>query len=77
MLAAATLAAFVLAGCVDREQVVFYEQGKYEGKPDQRPWENASLTYGDAKWTQGDAASWEQQIKRRALHQNEYIRIVH
>ncbi|MCC7080865.1 MAG: hypothetical protein IT530_09360 [Burkholderiales bacterium] len=75
--AAAALTVFGLAGCGEPEQVVFYEQGKYHGKPDQRPWENAPPAYGSAKWTKGDEASWEQEVKRRTLGQNEYVRIVH
>lgn len=65
-----------LAGCGEKEQVIVYQQGKYQGKPDTRPWENepgASL-YTTSKWTKGDKASWEAVLKSRNQHQNEYTR---
>ncbi|MSP96267.1 MAG: hypothetical protein EXR29_03375 [Betaproteobacteria bacterium] len=49
--------------------------GKYQGKPDGKSWENAPLAYGSDKWTKGDKASWENQIKSRNNGQNEYKRI--
>ena len=68
-----------LAGCGEKEQVVVYKQGKYQGKPDSRPWDNDPLGYagssGSAKWTKGDRASWENQIKARQLGQHEDKRI--
>ena len=66
---------FGLAGCGEKEQVVFYKQGKYQGKPDSRPWDNDPLSYGSAKWSKGDRASWESQIKARQLGQHEDKRI--
>ncbi len=36
----ALLVAFGLGACGEREQVIVYQQGKYQGKPDTRPWEN-------------------------------------
>lgn len=77
MAAALTLTAFGLAGCAERDQVVVYKQGEYQGKPDQLPWNNAPPAWGNAKWTKGDEASWEQEVKTRTLGQNEYVRIVH
>lgn len=68
-------AALGLAGCGEPAQVVVYKQGKYQGKPDTRPWENAPLAYGDAKWNKGDKASWEKQINDRNLAQHEHKRI--
>ncbi len=65
-----------LAGCGEKEQVIVYQQGKYQGKPDTRPWENepgASL-YTTSKWGKGDKSSWETAIKSRNQHQNEYTR---
>ena len=64
-----------LSACGESEQVVVYKQGKYQGKPDGRAWENDPLAYGSAKWTKGDRASWENQIKTRANGQNEAKRI--
>lgn len=77
VLIAALLAAagLVLGGCGETEQVVVYKQGKYQGKPDTLPWDNAPLAYGDAKWTKGDKASWENEVNTRTRAQNEYRRI--
>jgi hypothetical protein len=68
-------AALTLTGCGQTDQVVMYKQGKYQGKPDTQPWNNAPLAYGDSKWTKGDKASWEKEINTRNLAQNEYRRI--
>jgi hypothetical protein len=68
---------FGLAACGEPEQVVVYKQGKYQGKPDAQPWNSeppiAELRGG--KWTKGDRASWEEQIKQRQLAQHEHRRI--
>ena len=71
------MALFSLAACGEKEQVVVYKQGKYQGKPDGRPWDNAPLAaeWRGGTWKQGDRASWEEQIKNRQLSQNEYQRI--
>jgi hypothetical protein len=63
-----------LAACAERDQVAEFKKGKYQGKPDTPPWDNAPLAYG-GKWTKGDRASWENQIKTRQLGQNEDVRI--
>jgi hypothetical protein len=68
------IATLGLAACGEREQVVVYKQGKYQGKPDARPWENEPLANG-GKWTKDDRASWETQIKARQLGQHEHKRI--
>ena len=68
-------ALMALAACGEREQVAQFKQGKYQGKPDTRPWDNDPLAYGAAKWTKGDRAGWEAQIKTRQLGQNEDVRI--
>ncbi len=76
LIALAAAAAIVgIAGCGEQAQVTVYKQGKYQGKPDTQPWDNAPLAYSDAKWTKGDRASWEEQIKQRNLGQNEDNRI--
>jgi hypothetical protein len=71
------LAALALVACGEKEQVVVYKQGKYQGKPDNRSWDNeppvAELRGG--KWTKGDRTSWEEAVKQRQLAQNEYQRI--
>lgn len=74
VLAAAVVAALGLAACGESEQVVVYKQGKYQGKPDTRPWDNDPLA-GGGKWSRGDRASWETQIKERQLAQHEHKRI--
>jgi hypothetical protein len=67
LLAAAVAAAVGLAGCGESNQVVVYKQGKYQGKPDSKPWD--SPEFG------GEKARWETAIKARNLNQNEYRRI--
>lgn len=78
---AATFLALVallgLTACGEEPQVVVYKQGKYQGKPDTRPWDNepAAAEFRGGKWNKGDRASWEQQIKARQLAQHEDRRI--
>ena len=69
------VALFGLAACGEPEQVVVYKQGKYQGKPDAQPWNSEPLAYESTKWTRGDRASWETQIKTRQLAQHEHKRI--
>ena len=70
------VAGLALAGCGEGDQqVVVYKQGKYQGKPDGLPWNSEPLAYESAKWTKGDKASWETQIKNRQLGQHEHKRI--
>ena len=66
-----------LAACGEKEQVVVYKQGKYQGKPDNRAWDNAPLAaeWRGGNWKQGDRTSWEEQIKNRQLAQHEHKRI--
>jgi major membrane immunogen (membrane-anchored lipoprotein) len=70
-------AALALGACGEKEQVVVYKQGKYQGKPDNRSWDNESpvAELRGGKWTKGDRTSWEESIKQRQLTQNEYQRI--
>jgi hypothetical protein len=77
VLAFGVLVALGLAGCGESEQVVVYKQGKYQGKPDTRAWDNAPLApeQRGGNWTKGDRASWEAQIKNRQLAQHEHKRI--
>ena len=78
ILAGAALAlAIGLSACGEREQVIVYKQGKYQGKPDGKPWESdpsASL-YTSSKWTAGDKTSWEAAVRARNQNQNEYSRV--
>ena len=66
-----------VTACGEKEQVVLYKQGKYQGKPDARPWDNDSpvAELRGGKWSKGDRASWEEQIKSRQLAQHEHKRI--
>jgi len=63
----AAVAALGLAACGENQQVTVYKQGKYQGKPDAKPWD--SPQYG------GDQAKWEREIQTRTQSQNEYVRI--
>jgi hypothetical protein len=64
-----------LAGCGEPEQVVVYKQGKYQGKPDGRPWDSEPVAYARTTWTKGNRESWEEAIKQRQLGQHEHKRI--
>ena len=70
-------AALALGACGEKEQVVVSKQGKYQGKPDNRSWDNESpvAELRGGKWNKGDRTSWEESIKQRQLTQNEYQRI--
>jgi hypothetical protein len=73
--AVALAAALLLAGCMEVEQGAGpAKTGRYQGKPDTAPWSNAPLADGP-RWTSGDHASWETEIKQRQTAQNEYQRI--
>lgn len=63
LVASAAALAFGLAGCGDRDKVVAYKQGKYQGKADSQPWSNAPFN--------GDKAKWEGDIRSRNLQQDE------
>jgi hypothetical protein len=63
----AAAAAFGLAACGENQQVTVYKQGKYQGKPDTKPWDSP-------EWG-GEKAKWEREINTRAMAQNEYARI--
>ncbi len=71
------IALFGLAACGERDQVVVYKQGKYQGKPDGLPWNSESpvAELRGGKWTKGDRSSWEDQLKQRQLAQHEHKRI--
>jgi hypothetical protein len=63
-----------LSGCAERGQDAASTRA-YQGRADTQSWDNAPLSYEQAKWTQGDRASWEAEIKTRQLAQNEYKRM--
>lgn len=65
LLALIAASGFFLAGCGEKPQVIVYKQGKYQGKPDEKPWENS-------RWS--DKTQWETALKTRSAGQNEYLR---
>jgi hypothetical protein len=72
------IAVCALAGCGEREQVATDGSGRsYQGKHDSKPWDNEPLAaeHRGGKWTKGQRASWEEQIKTRQLTQHEDKRI--
>ncbi len=76
LVGAALLLAVGLGACGERDQVTVYKQGKYQGKPDTKPWENdpSASVYTSSTWSKGDKTSWEAAVKARNLAQNEYTR---
>jgi hypothetical protein len=66
-IAAAVALVGVVAGCGEKTAVTVYKQGQYQGKPDNRPWDNDQF--------KGDKAAWEKAVKSRNLGQNEYVRL--
>ena len=75
----AVLAAAGLSGCGDSPgqigQATTYKQGKYQGKPDARPFEAGPSAFSQEKsWQAGDKVAWEKAIKTRQQAQNEYNR---
>ena len=74
---AALIAVAGMSGCGEKDQVIAYHQGEYQGKPDTPPWDNApsASLHTTSKWTKGDKTSWENAIKSRTQNQNEYVRI--
>ncbi len=71
------IASVGLAACGEQAQVTQYQQGKYQGKPDTRAWDNepAAAALRGGKWTKGNRESWEETIKSRQLAQHEHRRI--
>ena len=67
--------ALVAAGCGEKSQDAPLKSGKYQGKPDTRPWEGDALAFGAGDFKRGDKAAWESALKSRAQAQNEYVRI--
>ena len=67
--------ALVAAGCGEKAQDAPLKSGKYQGKPDTRPWEGDALAFGTGDHKRGDKAAWESALRTRAQGQNEYVRI--
>ena len=70
------IAALTLPACMEVEQTVTAEQRQAGStvKRDTAAWNNEPLANGP-KWSKGDRNSWEEQIKKRQLAQNESVRI--
>ena len=68
-------AAFALGACGEKPQDAPLKSGKYQGKPDTRPWEGEQLAFDGGGFKRGDKASWEAALKTRNDAQNEYVRI--
>jgi len=62
-----TAAAAGLSGCGEKPNVTVYKQGKYQGKPDNVPWQGAQFN--------NNQVEWEKAIKARNNGQNEYLRV--
>jgi len=73
---AALIAVAAMSGCGEKEQVVAYQQGRYQGKADTKPWESdpGASVYTTSKWKAGDKSGWETALKSRNQNQNEYTR---
>jgi len=67
MISAIALAAAGLAGCGEKPTVTVYKQGKYQGKPDNVPWQGPQFN--------NNQTEWEKAIKARTIGQNEYVRV--
>jgi hypothetical protein len=64
-----------LAGCMEVEQANAPERRAGQTvRSDTPAWDNEPLA-GGPKWVKGDRTSWEEQIKKRQLAQNESRRI--
>ena len=68
------VAVLCLAGCMEVEQANSGRQSGQTVKRDTAAWTNEPLANGPT-WTKGDRTSWEEQIKKRQLAQNESVRI--
>ena len=56
-----------IAGCGEKPAVTVYKQGKYQGKPDNTPWQSTPFNNSQTEW--------EKAIKARNNNQNEYLRV--
>lgn len=56
----------LLAGCGEYKQAVDYQDGGYQGKKDERPWDSARFMH--------DPSTWRQVLHERNQGQNEYDR---
>jgi hypothetical protein len=62
------VAAASIAACGERAQeLAAQKSGKYQGKPDSQPWDNAQFN--------NNKGQWEAALKARNQNQNEYTRV--
>ncbi|MDH4324285.1 MAG: hypothetical protein OEW90_09140 [Betaproteobacteria bacterium] len=74
----AALLAFGAAGCGEKDQAALYQDGKFRGKTDTRPWGNAPAATSPGSWTKADRETWENEMRMRTItSQNEHRRIGH
>ena len=71
-LAAVAMAVLALTqvACTEKPQTLNATQKKI----DTPSWKGADNPFVASGWKEGDQASWEEQIKKRAMGQNEYLR---
>ena len=66
-----TVLALSLAACGERPQSASPSVKKADGKV----WEASENAYVASGWKPGDRSSWEEQMRKRALSQNEYATV--
>ncbi len=71
----ACFVAIVLSGCGERDQTVSYNDGKFRGKPDDRPWESQPPPYVLGVCSLGYKYGWHKHLRARNDGQNENRRI--
>jgi ABC-type glycerol-3-phosphate transport system substrate-binding protein len=67
--AAALAVAALLSACAEQPQESSASKGSAPS------WDGAGNAYMVEGWKPGDQASWDEQMRRRAQAQNEYVRI--
>jgi len=61
--------AVALAACSERAQTNHPDAQRKADVPD---WKGGNAAYTVAGWTPGEKASWDEQLRKRAQHQNDY-----
>lgn len=61
----------ILAACGEFDQAQTAERHL----PDAAPWKGVKNVYAEKGWTPGDEAAWNTQMRTRAQHQNEYLKV--
>ena len=65
------LASALLGACGEKPQTT----GSSAKKSDTRAYEGVQDSYVVSGWKAGDSGSWEEQMRVRVQHQNEYVRV--